>query len=167
MLPAASGSRWIPRKMAGSAMITIDPSRAAMNMEAVVLARATHLYRSSWLRGSSLLRGAGFSLVTEVWLPGVLDALGETLEQWRGRSQLADLLRREHGLQHLGQLFVPGVPLVLHGPLPGLGEGKQHAAPVLRIGVPGHQSPDLQPGQRGPHRLRADLLQLGQRAGRG
>src|ERR1700744_6174801 len=156
MLPAASGSRWIPRKMAGSAMITIDPSRAAMNMEAVVLARATHLYRSSWLRGSSLLRGsswrrgsswlrgAGFSLVTEVWLPGVLDALGETLEQWRGRSQLADLLRREPGLQHLGQLFVPGVPLVLHGPLPGLGEGKQHAASVLRIGVPGHQSPDLQ-----------------------
>jgi hypothetical protein len=33
--------------MAGSAMITIEPSSAAMNMAAVVLARATHRYRSS------------------------------------------------------------------------------------------------------------------------
>ena len=41
MFPGASGSRWIPRKMAGSAMITMEPSSVAMNMAAVVLARAT------------------------------------------------------------------------------------------------------------------------------
>ena len=41
MFPGASGSRWMPRKMAGSAMITMEPSRVAMNMAAVVLARAT------------------------------------------------------------------------------------------------------------------------------
>ena len=43
MLPGDSGSRWIPRKIAGSAMITIEPSRVDMNMAAVVLASATHL----------------------------------------------------------------------------------------------------------------------------
>ena len=43
MLPGDSGSRWMPRKIAGSAMITIEPSSAAMNMAAVVFASATHL----------------------------------------------------------------------------------------------------------------------------
>ena len=43
MLPGASGSRWMPRKIAGSAMMTIEPSSAAMNMAAVVLDSATHL----------------------------------------------------------------------------------------------------------------------------
>ena len=43
MLPAANGSRWMPRKMAGSAMMTMDPSRVAMNEAAVVFVRATHL----------------------------------------------------------------------------------------------------------------------------
>ena len=33
--------------MAGRAMITIEPSSAAMNIAAVVLASATHRYRSS------------------------------------------------------------------------------------------------------------------------
>jgi len=42
MLPGASGSSPIPRKMAGRAMITIEPSSVAMNMAAVVLASATH-----------------------------------------------------------------------------------------------------------------------------
>ena len=40
MLPGASGSRWMPRKIAGRAMMTIEPSSAAMKMAAVVLARA-------------------------------------------------------------------------------------------------------------------------------
>ena len=40
MFPGLSGSRLMPRKMAGSAMITIEPSSAAMKMAAVVLARA-------------------------------------------------------------------------------------------------------------------------------
>ena len=43
MLPGASGSRWMPRKMAGSAMITMEPSRTAMKVAAVVLAKADHL----------------------------------------------------------------------------------------------------------------------------
>ncbi len=40
MLPADSGSRLMPRKIAGSAMITTDPSSEAMKMAAVVLASA-------------------------------------------------------------------------------------------------------------------------------
>ena len=43
MFPGASGSRWMPRKIAGSAMITIEPSRADMNTAIVVLESATHL----------------------------------------------------------------------------------------------------------------------------
>jgi hypothetical protein len=41
MLPGANGSRWMPRKMAGRAMMTMEPSRVDMNTAAVVLARAT------------------------------------------------------------------------------------------------------------------------------
>ena len=36
MLPGASGSRWMPRKIAGSAMSTIEPSSADMKTAAVV-----------------------------------------------------------------------------------------------------------------------------------
>ncbi len=43
MLPGASGSRLMPRKIAGSAMITIEPSSADMNTAIVVLESATHL----------------------------------------------------------------------------------------------------------------------------
>jgi hypothetical protein len=41
-LPGASGSRSIPRKIAGRAISTIDPSRPDMNTAAVVFARAIH-----------------------------------------------------------------------------------------------------------------------------
>ena len=44
MLPGAVGSRWMPRKMAGIAMITIDVSIVAIVMLSVVLDSATHLY---------------------------------------------------------------------------------------------------------------------------
>jgi hypothetical protein len=40
MLPADSGSRLMPLKIAGSAMMTTDPSSEAMKIAAVVLARA-------------------------------------------------------------------------------------------------------------------------------
>ena len=43
MLPGSSGLSLMPRKMAGSEMITIDESRAAMKIPSVVLDRATHL----------------------------------------------------------------------------------------------------------------------------
>jgi hypothetical protein len=43
MLPGASGSRPMPRKMAGIAMMTIEPSSIDMKTAAVVFARATHL----------------------------------------------------------------------------------------------------------------------------
>ena len=46
MLPGASGLRWIPRKMAGIAMITMEPSMVAIVMLSVVLDRAIHLYLS-------------------------------------------------------------------------------------------------------------------------
>ena len=42
MFAGASGSRWMPRKIAGSEMITIDPSRADMKTAIVVLERASH-----------------------------------------------------------------------------------------------------------------------------
>ena len=45
MLPGASGLRWMPRKMAGIAMITIEASIVAIVMLRVVLDSATHLYR--------------------------------------------------------------------------------------------------------------------------
>ncbi len=48
MFPADSGSRLMPRKMAGSAMMTTDPSSDAMKMAAVVLARAIQAYASGF-----------------------------------------------------------------------------------------------------------------------
>src|SRR5215471_4919996 len=45
MLPGSSGFRWMPRKMAGIAMITIEASIVAIVMLSVVLDRAIHLYR--------------------------------------------------------------------------------------------------------------------------
>src|SRR5215469_10814497 len=44
MLPGLVGSKWIPRKIAGIAMITIDVSIVAIIMLRVVLDRAIHLY---------------------------------------------------------------------------------------------------------------------------
>ena len=43
MLAGASGSSPMPRKMAGSEMITMEPSIAAMPVPRVVLDSATHL----------------------------------------------------------------------------------------------------------------------------
>ena len=43
MFPGASGSRWIPTKIAGSAISTIEPSNWLMNTAAVVFDSATHL----------------------------------------------------------------------------------------------------------------------------
>ena len=48
MLPGSSGFRWMPRKMAGIAMITIEASIVAIVMLRVVLDRATHRYRSGF-----------------------------------------------------------------------------------------------------------------------
>jgi hypothetical protein len=46
MFPGASGSRSIPRKIAGREMITIVLYSRAMNMPRLVFDKATHLYRS-------------------------------------------------------------------------------------------------------------------------
>jgi hypothetical protein len=43
MLPGASGSRPMPRKIAGSEMITIEPSTEEISTPNVVLDSATHL----------------------------------------------------------------------------------------------------------------------------
>jgi len=45
MFDGSSGSRWMPRKMAGRLMITIELSSVAMNDPSVVFERAVHLYR--------------------------------------------------------------------------------------------------------------------------
>src|SRR5215467_3302751 len=64
MLPGAVGSRWMPRKMAGIAMITIDVSMVAIVMLTVVLERATHLYLLSSGSGSSVAAPRTASLCT-------------------------------------------------------------------------------------------------------
>src|SRR5215467_6252479 len=46
MLPGDVGSRWMPRKMAGMAMITIEVSIVAMVTLSVVFDSAIHLYLS-------------------------------------------------------------------------------------------------------------------------
>src|ERR1019366_4129262 len=46
MLPGASGSRAIPRKIAGRLMMTIEESRDAIKTPSVVLESAVHLYVS-------------------------------------------------------------------------------------------------------------------------
>ncbi len=43
MLLGRSGSRWMPRKMAGRAISTMEASSDAMNMPSVVFDRAVHL----------------------------------------------------------------------------------------------------------------------------
>ena len=43
MFPGASGFRWMPRKMAGIAMMTIEASIVAMVMLSVVFDSAIHL----------------------------------------------------------------------------------------------------------------------------
>jgi hypothetical protein len=43
MLEGVRGSRWMPRKIAGREMRTIDASRAAMNIPSVVFDSAVHL----------------------------------------------------------------------------------------------------------------------------
>src|SRR3954463_772605 len=45
MLPGARGSRWMPRKMAGSDSRMIDALSVAIRTPRVVLDSATHLYR--------------------------------------------------------------------------------------------------------------------------
>src|SRR5438874_13608549 len=47
MFDGSSGLRWMPRKMAGSEMITIEESSAAIRMPSVVFDSAVHLYRST------------------------------------------------------------------------------------------------------------------------
>jgi hypothetical protein len=45
MLPGVSGSRPMPRKIAGNEISTMEESSDAMNMPSVVLDSAVHLYR--------------------------------------------------------------------------------------------------------------------------
>src|SRR5579862_4270877 len=98
MLPGASGSSPIPRKMAGSAMMTIEPSSVAMNMDAVVFVSATQRYRSLTTAGVLPIQPS--------------DALGQALDQRCGRHQRAELRGCEPGLQRLRQLRDPRVALV-------------------------------------------------------
>src|SRR5947208_4540348 len=61
MFDGCRGLRWMPRKIAGSEMITIELSSVAMNTPSVVLDSAVHLYRS---RGAPRRpRGSGMSAI--------------------------------------------------------------------------------------------------------
>src|SRR5215472_2499594 len=61
MLPGASGLRWMPRKMAGIALMTIEPSIVAIIMVSVVFDSAIHLYSSDtwaeWLAPRAMTGG--------------------------------------------------------------------------------------------------------------
>lgn len=46
MLPGASGSMWMPRKMSGSAISRIEALIVAISIPSVVFVNATHLYSS-------------------------------------------------------------------------------------------------------------------------
>ena len=54
MFPGCNGLRSIPRKMAGSAIVTIEPLITAINTPSVVLDSTIHLYdvRRAPLRGT-------------------------------------------------------------------------------------------------------------------
>src|ERR1700678_3839892 len=101
MLPAARGSRSMPRKIAGRAMMTIEPSTCDMKTAAVVFASATHWYRESPGR---LSRAMGRVFVMDVRSPYG----GQTCRSAR-RDRMASValplagryLRRERVPHHL------------------------------------------------------------------
>src|SRR5215467_3764920 len=79
MLPGAVGSRWMPRKIAGIAMITIEVSIVAISMLTVVFESATHLYLLSGSCG--LVAGTAKTLAWLRIYPG--RALAVAAEQVR------------------------------------------------------------------------------------
>ena len=83
MLPGASGSRWMPRKIAGSAMMTIDPSSADMNTAS----------------GGVRQRDPPVAVVgLRLELVGaMLQVVRQSLEQRRGRQQLLEFGGGEAG----------------------------------------------------------------------
>src|SRR5258708_5224572 len=68
MFDGWSGSRWMPRKIAGSAMSTIDASSDAMNTPSVVFDNATHRYRSLGAGTSPFSSGPAFTCVLPNYL---------------------------------------------------------------------------------------------------
>src|SRR5438132_10472359 len=79
MLPGDSGFRWMPRKMAGIAMITIEASIVAIVMLSVVLDRAIHLY---------LPGRPPFPVEPAVWLTRAESALLRTFTQFTSEHLL-------------------------------------------------------------------------------
>ena len=137
----------MPRKIAGSAMMTMDPSRADMNTAAVVFDSATHLYRSpvvspschqmlcasrssSGAAAASCLSSAAVNPADRAW--AICSVRAPRL--FRSNSRPAPVTDRTTRLPSAGS------------------------------GVPLDQPACLQRGERRPHGLRADLLHLGQRA---
>ena len=57
MFDGSSGSRWMPRKMAGREMMTIDWLIPAMNTPSVVLERTIQRFRSTALAWAAVAAG--------------------------------------------------------------------------------------------------------------
>src|SRR5215469_12044062 len=88
MLPGASGLRWMPRKMAGIAMITMEPSIVAIVMLSVVLESAIHLYLSdcpSSVRSSGCRRDITPTFIQPT-VESLLDHNYLPAWQWTGRA---------------------------------------------------------------------------------
>src|SRR5258705_10936607 len=95
MLAGRSGSRWIPRKIAGSEMITIELSSVAMNMPRVVFDRAVHLYRSSRAVIEALLREVDVHVkINSLRVAGTASLPNAECQDFRERSAAAAALHR-------------------------------------------------------------------------
>src|SRR5579859_4372038 len=149
MLAGAKGSSPIPRKMAGSEMMTIDPSTVAMNTPSVVFDSATHLYRSPTSRLTS---------------PARSQSLRQPVQQRQYREQPAPLRGGELLVQRAGDPLGARRPAVGQQGTAGRGDRHEYPPSVRRVRGTPDQPALLQRGQRGTHRLRPYPFALGQPA---
>jgi hypothetical protein len=90
------------------------------------------------------------------------EPLGEPLDEGRDVPQPLELLGREPVREGPGQELGARVAAGQEHPPPGAGH-RDHGTPaVLGIGAPGDEAARLQSPEGRAHRLRADLLELGQ-----
>ena len=163
MLPGASGSRWMPRKIAGSAMMTMDPSsgrhehgggRVRQGHPPVAVVRPGR--QPAGLPIAPVRPGRGIRCSEPVARSAVRPPCSCLSSAWR-----------EPGREGLRQLLGPRVAAVPQHLQPGVGQRHDGPPAVLRVGTSLDEATRLERAERRPHRLRADLLELGQRAGRG
>src|SRR5690348_6161483 len=168
MLAGAKGSSPMPRKMAGSEMMTIDPSTVAMNTPRVVFDSATHLYRSSpsWARAPERTRLAS-SLTSPARIrppeprrgplryPVRSQPLRQPVQQWQYPEQPAPLRGGELVVQCPGDPLGARRPAIGQQGTTGRGDRHQYPPPVGRVRGTPDQPALFECGKRGTHRLRA------------